>query len=56
MSCRAIAQVWHVLQSARAVGQSGGKYGMSQTCQTSNLIAHLRENSATCNFHKASMK
>jgi hypothetical protein len=56
MSCRAIAQVWHVLQSARADGQSGWKSGMSQTCQTSNLIAHLRENSATCNFHKASMK
>jgi hypothetical protein len=28
----------------------------NKTCQTSNLIAHLRERSVTCNFHKAAMK
>jgi hypothetical protein len=28
----------------------------NKPCQTSNLIAHLRESSVTCNFHKASMK
>jgi len=28
----------------------------NKTCQTSNLIAHLRERSVTCNFHKTEMK